>query len=266
MNFKSILTLIIFTIILSSCTSYKNIGYLKDVETLSPEQLATHTQRSASKVKPGDALTITVNSLDPLAAVPFNLPFMPSPTEGGTMPATVGSQSYIVDGQGYINFPTLGKLYVEGKERVQIESLIKEKIYPQYFEKEPIVIVRFIAVRINVLGEVNRPGVLDFALEKVDLLTALAAAGDLTIYGKRDNVLLQRRHADGKLEYVRFNLQDKNLVLSPYYYLQQDDVLYVEPNKARGNSSSIGSSENLTISVVGILVSVATLLITVFNK
>ncbi|MDL2323446.1 polysaccharide biosynthesis/export family protein [Bacteroidales bacterium OttesenSCG-928-A17] len=266
MKLKFTLIITIFTIILSSCTSYKGITYLKDVETLTPEQLTINTQNSVIKVKPGDALTITVNSIDPLAAAPFNLPFMPTSTEGGTITNTVGSQTYIVDDQGDINFPVLGKLHVEGLERAQVENLIKEKIYPQHFETEPVVVVRFISTRINVIGEVNKPGPLSFNLEKVDLLTVLAAAGDLTIYGKRDNILLQRRHADGRIEYARLNLQDKNLVLSPYYYLQQNDVLYVEPNKAKGNSSSIGSTENITISVVGILVSVATLLITVFNK
>jgi polysaccharide export outer membrane protein len=90
-------------------------------------------------------------------------------------------------------------------------------------------------------------------------------AGDLTIYGKRDNVLLKREHADGTNQYIRLNLQDSKLALSPYFYLQQNDVLYIEPNKARGNSSSIGSTENITISVVSVMVSVATLLITVFK-
>jgi polysaccharide export outer membrane protein len=146
-----------------------------------------------------------------------------------------------------------------------VENMLKNAIYPKYITEEPIVTTRFINYKISILGEVNRPGLYTFLTDKVNLFEALAMAGDLTIYGKRDNVLLKRENADGVNEYIRLNLQDGNLVLSPYFYLQQNDVLYVEPNKARGNGSSIGTAESMSISVVSVLISVATLLITVFK-
>ena len=268
MNFKSIITFLLFIIILSSCTSYKRMGYLKDVETLSSEQLATAGKLYTPKVMPGDLLTINVNATNPAVALPFNLPLTPVHGNGiGGMSNMVGSQAYLVDSDGNINFPVIGKLHIAGYTRTDLEKMLKEKIYPEYIiSEEPIVTVRFVNYSISILGEVNRPGAYQFPSEKVNLLDALAMAGDLTIYGKRDNILLKRENADGSNKFVRLNLQDKNLVLSPYFYMQQNDVIYVEPNKAKGNSSGIGSMENMTISIVGTLVSVATLLITVFKR
>ncbi len=266
MNFKSIITLTIILGLLSSCNSYKKMGYLKDVETLSHDQLAEASKLYTPKVMPADLLTINVNATNPSAALPFNLPLTPVPGNGiGGIYQTVGAQAYLVDNEGDINFPVLGKLHIAGYTRTELEKMLKGKIYPQYITEEPIVTVRFVNYKVSVLGEVNRPGQYQFSSEKVNLLDALAMAGDLTIFGKRNNVLLKRQNADGSNEFVRIDLQDKDLALSPYFYMQQNDVIYIEPNKARGNSSSIGSTENMTISIVGTLISVATLLITVFK-
>jgi len=269
MNFKSIITISLAAVLLSGCTSYKRIGYLKGVETLSQEQLAEAGKLySFKKIMPRDLLTINVNAVSPKAAVPFNLPLVPVPNDGlAGIYNTVGTQTYIVSGDGCINFPVLGKLYVAGYTRTELENVLKDKIYPQYITEEPIVTVRFVNYSISVLGEVNRPGRHQFSSsEKLSLLDALAAAGDLSIYGRRDNVLLKRENVDGSNEFVRINLQDKDLALSPYFYMQQNDVIYVEPNKTRGNNASIGASENLSVAIISSLVSVATLLITVFKK
>ena len=267
MNFKSIVTISLIAVHLSGCTTYKKMGYLQNVETLSHEQLADASKLYTPKVMSGDLLTINVNAINPGAALPFNLPLTPVPTNGiGGIYNTVGSQTYLVDNEGNINFPVLGKLHIAGHTRTELEKMLKDKIHPQYITEEPIVTVRFVNYSISILGEVNRPGLYQFPSEKVNLLDALAMAGDLTIYGKRGNVLLKRENADGSNEFVRINLQDKNLVLSPYFYMQQNDVIFVEPNKARGNSANIGSLENMTISIVGTLISVATLLVTVFRK
>ena len=267
MNFKSIITVFLIVGLLSGCTSYKKIGYLKGVETLPQEQLSEANKLYAQKIMPRDVLTINVNAINPQAALPFNLPLIPVPTNGiGGIYNTMGAQTYVVDNNGDIDFPVLGNLHIAGYTRIELEKLLKDKIYPQYITEEPIVTVRFVNYSVSILGEVNRPGKHYFSSDKVNLLDALAMAGDLTIYGKRDNVLLKRENADGSNEFVRINLQDKNLVLSPYFYMQQNDVIYVEPNKAKGNSSSIGSTENMTISIVGALISVATLLVTVFKK
>ncbi len=266
MNFKSIITITFIIALLSGCTSYKKLGYLKGVETLPQEQLEEASRLYAPKIMPGDLLTITVNAVNSGAAIPFNLPLTPAPTSGvGGIITTVGVQTYQVNSDGSINFPVLGKLQITGYTRSELENLLKNKIYPQYITEEPIVTVRFVNYTISILGEVNRPGQYQFPSERVNLLDALAMAGDLTIFGKRDNVLLKRTNANGSNEFVRLNLQDKNLALSPYFYMQQNDVIYIEPNKARGNSSGIGTAETISISIVSTLISVATLLITIFR-
>ena len=260
------LSMIVLSIIfLSSCNSYKKVGYFKGIDELSSEQLA-HNKPKESRILPYDVLAITVNAINPGAAVPFNLPLMPVINDGlGGITNTVGTQTYMVDKNGNIEFPILGQIMVSGKTRLELEEYIGNAIYPKYITEKPIVTARSINRRISILGEVNRPGLHAFSTDRISLFEALAMAGDLTIYGRRDNVLLKREHADGTNEYIRLDLQDKNLVLSPYFYLQQNDALYVEPNRAKGNNSSIGATENITISAISILVSVATLLITVLK-
>jgi len=267
MNFKSITTIFLVALLLSSCTSYRKIGYLKGVETLSQEQLAEANRLYAPKIMPGDLLTINVNATNPGAAASFNLPLTPAPSTGvGGIYSTVGVQTYQVSSEGNINFPVLGKLHIAGLTRNELENELKNKIFPQYITEEPIVTVRFINYSVSVLGEVLRPGQYQFLSERVNLLDALAMAGDMTIFGRRDNVLLKRTNADGSNEFVRLNLQDKNLVLSPYFYMQQNDVVYVEPNKARGNSSSIGSAETMSISIVGTLLTLTNIIVTVLLR
>ncbi|MDR2627092.1 MAG: polysaccharide biosynthesis/export family protein [Dysgonamonadaceae bacterium] len=265
MKLNTLFIIVLATVLFSGCNSWKEISYVNGVEQLTGTQLSQNIPKE-SKILPNDVLTITVNTVNPSAAVPFNLPLMPVPGDGiGGIYNTVGAQTYIVDKNGNIDFPVLGKIHVGGLTRSELENRLKSGIYPKYITEEPIVTTRFVNYKISILGEVNRPNLYTFPTDRVNLFEALAMAGDLTIYGKRDNVLLKRENADGTNQFIRMNLQDKNLVLSPYFYLQQNDVIYVEPNKARGNSSSIGSTENITISVVSIMVSVATLLITVFK-
>ena len=268
MNKKGIyLAVFAYIIILfASCNSHKKIGYVKGIEKLTQEQLAQNKPQEL-KICINEALAITVNTtINSAVSVQFNLPLVPIMGNGlGGIQNTVGTQSYIVDQDGNLNFPILGKIKAEGKTRAELEKYITDAIYPKYITEEPIVTVRFVGYKIAVLGEVNRPGFHYFSTDKVNIFEVLTSAGDLTIYGKRDNVLLKRERADGTNEFIHINLQDKDLVLSPYFYLQQNDLLYIEPNKARGNSASIGATENLTISVVSVLASIATLLITVFK-
>ncbi len=268
MNFKSVFIFSILVLFFSSCNSYKKMTYLKDVESLTVEQKEQIKESYVpNKIRTGDMLTIFVNVVNsPTSSLPFNLPLMPTAGTGtGTIQNTVGSQYYLVDEDGNINFPVLGKLSVKGLTRTELENMIKGKIYPKYLTEEPIITVRYINKKISVLGEVNRPGVYAYTEDRLDLLSALALAGDLTIFGKRDNVLLRRITEDGGYEFIRLNLQDKNIVSSPYFQLQQNDVIYVEPNKSKGNSSAIGSTEGMVMSIISTLISVATLLITVFK-
>lgn len=266
MKILNLSLLSVLCIILVSCGSTKNIPYLVDAEQLSEKQLKETAMIYEAKIMPKDILTVTVNTTVPEAAVPFNLPL--APANSGAINTTqltygAGLQNYIVDNAGNIEFPVLGTLHVAGLTRVQVQNLIKGKIYPEFLKEEPVINVRFQNYKISVLGEVARPGSFTATNEQCTLFDALAMAGDLTIYGKRENVMLIREYADGSKGVYRINLQDKDLVLNPQiYYLQQNDVLIVEPNKTKARASSIGSSETFTISIVSTLISVATLIIT----
>lgn len=253
-------------ILLASCGSTKNIPYLVDAEQLPEKQLKETAMIYEAKIMPKDILTVTVNTTVPEAAVPFNLPL--APANSGAINTTqltygAGLQNYIVDNAGNIEFPVLGTLHVAGLTRVQVQNLIKSKIYPEFLKEEPVINVRFQNYKISVLGEVARPGSFTATNEQCTLFDALAMAGDLTIYGKRENVMLIREYADGSKAVYRINLQDKDLVLNPQiYYLQQNDVLIIEPNKTKARAAGIGSSETFTISIISTLISVATLIIT----
>lgn len=171
-------------------------------------------------------------------------------------------QSYLVDNNGDINFPKLGTIHVQGLTKTECEKMILEKISPE-FNELPIVTVRMSSYRVTVTGEVNRPGVFPVTSEKMSVLEALAQAGDLTLYGRRDNILLLREDATGKKSVHKIDLKDANLINSPYYYVQQNDVIYVEPNKVRANNSTIGQSTTIWFSVISILTSLASLIVTI---
>lgn len=211
-------------------------------------------------IKAGDALTITVSALDLEAVAPYNLPTVVFSTPGTDQLATTQSlQYYIVDAEGKIEFPVLGTLKVLGLKTTEVANLIEEKLGTQV--KEPMVLVRLINAKVTVMGEVNKPGQYTMPNGRMTLLDALGAAGDLSIYGQRDNVLITRE-TNGKLEFHRLNLNSDELFTSPYYYLQQNDVIYVSPNKVRAiNSTNI----SLWLSMVSTLASTATVIVTVVN-
>ena len=144
--------------------------------------------------------------------------------------------------------------------------MIKNKITPYFSaDEKPVVTVRTSSYRVTVIGEVNAPKVIPVSTEQMSVIEAIAQAGDLTVYGKRDNIILLREKSDGSKEFHRLNLNDANIVNSPYYYLQQNDVIYVEPNKVKARNSIIGSSTSLWFSFVGIVTSLASLLVTVLR-
>lgn len=256
MKKKSLLVLFA-VLVMAGCQSYKKIPYLQD-STYTTTQALTYDAR----IMPNDLLTITVNTSDKEAGIPFNLTY---PTGGITGGSGIGAQSlqkYLVDNEGYINFPTVGMILVKGKTRREAEEQILKSIGSNFKEK-PIVIVSFSDYKISVLGEVTRPGTFTIANEKVNVLQALSMAGDMSIYGKRDNVKIIREHADGRKEIFTINLNDQNLLNNPNYYLQQNDVLYVEPNKSRAQASEIGPALTLGLSSVGILISITNLIINI---
>ncbi|MBN1462934.1 MAG: polysaccharide biosynthesis/export family protein [Paludibacteraceae bacterium] len=252
----------LFIYLFTACTAYKKVPYLKN----STNENSTESKIVESKILPKDLLTIVVNTTIPEASSAFNLPLTPNSVIGNTsINSSVGLQSYLVDNDGTISFPILGKIKVVGKTKKEVELFIQSQLYPKYLTEEPIVHVRFINYKIAVLGEVSKPGSFVVNNERVSIFDALAMAGDMTLYGKRTNVLLLRENEKGEKETIRLNLQNKDILNSPYYYLQQNDVVYVEPNKHKANASSISSAETLSISITSTLISLTSLLITVFK-
>ena len=150
-------------------------------------------------------------------------------------------QPYLVDNEGKINFPVLGELKLGGLTKKQAEQMIVDKLKP-YITETPIVTVRMVNYKISVIGEVTRPGTFTISNEKVNLLEALAMAGDMTVYGLRDNVRLIREDSSGKQQIITLDLNKAETILSPYYWLQQNDIIYVTPNKAKARNSDIGNS------------------------
>lgn len=253
------LILLTLTLLIGSCSGSKKVAYFQNIDSLN---LAASRGLYDAKIMPKDQLTITVSTTDPQAATPFNLAVAGAVGNNGQLSSTSNLQGYLVDNEGNIDFPVVGKLHVVGLTKTQCQDLIKQKIAPYLAATErPIVTVRMSSYRITVIGEVNSPGVIPVATEKMSVVEALAQAGDLTLYGKRDNIMLIREDATGAKSSYRLNLNDANLINSPFYYLQQNDILYVEPNGVKAKGSGIGSSTTIWFSVTGMAMSLATFII-----
>lgn len=243
----------------SCSSSYKNVPYL-----LNSEEVMKSIEQNANLydacIQPKDLLSIIVsNPTNEEAATPFNLTV---PTSYNTSSRNSTSQpviqTYLVDNNGNVEFPILGTLHLGGLTKSESETLIKEKLKTHL--KNPIVNVRLTNYKISVIGEVARPGTFTISNEKVNIFEALALAGDLTIYGKRDCIKLIRENDKGEKLIETLNLNDAKIITSPYYYLQQNDVVYVEPNKAKAKNSDIGNMTTLWFSAVSIVISLTSLL------
>ena len=173
-----------------------------------------------------------------------------------------GHAQYLVDNNGNIDFPVLGTLHIGGLTKSQAENMIKEKL-KTYIKENPIVNVRMTNYKISVMGEVAKPGTFTITNEKVNIMEALAMAGDMTVYGQRNKVKLIREDAQGNRQVIPLNLNDADIIVSPYYYLQQNDVVYVTPNKTKAKNASISNSTTIWFSVVGTLVALASLIVTI---
>ena len=244
---------------MAACGSTKDVPYFQNAETI---DLSNSAFLYDARIMPKDQLTITVSTINDEAAAPFN---MTVPTPYSVASRSTYSQpmlqTYLVDNEGKINFPIVGELKVGGMTKSEAETMIQHKIQPYIAESEkPIVTVRMTGYQISVIGEVNRPGTFTVSREKITVLEALAHAGDLTIYGQRKNVQLIREDASGQKSIHILDLTDANLINSPYYYMQQNDVINVTPNKVKAQNSSVGSMTTLWFSATSILISLTSLL------
>ena len=244
MNIKtSYIYLVLFFLVLglSSCVSKKKMIYFQGDDLSQDSILNTY----APKIQPDDELSITVSGTDAETVKPYNLI-----RQGGGQSGSIGTITYLVDPNGFIDFPTLGKLYIEGLSTNELKNKLVSILQPVV--NNPIVTIRPANFRVTVLGEVSSPGVKNLANERVTIAEVIGMAGDLNIQGKRKNILLIRS-TGGKYERVRLDLTDQSLFSSPYFYLAQNDIIYVEPNKAKINSSALGTTASYLGLISGLL-------------
>lgn len=263
---KSLIILLLLPLLLAGCQSYKKVPYLQDAlqEVAAGDTGTADMPLYDARIMPKDLLTIVVSCPEePALAEPFNLTVStPISNIGDKITSQPVLQQYLVDNNGNVEFPVLGTIHLGGLTKGEAEQYIKDKLKSQ-FRETPIVTVRMINYKISVIGEVGRPGTFTISNEKVNIFEALAMAGDMTIYGIRDNVKLIREDNTSKREIVTLNLNDQGILQSPYYYLQQNDILYVTPNKTKAKTSNISSSTTIWFSVIGSLVSLASLIIAI---
>lgn len=247
---------VLFALIFGACSTNKRIAYFKDVSDTvygNPQAIAM-AQASELKVQPDDILQVTIQSIDPelnniMGAGSMNE--LARSSNNAAVP-TVPSDNipgYRVDKDGFIELPLAGKIKVDGLNTTEVKERIKAKALPYY--KNPVVNVRLANFRVTVLGEVLRPGTYTVSNENISLLDAIGMAGDLTIYGRRENVLLIRKE-QGQLSYIRFDLNSSKTFKSPYFVLHQGDVIYVEPNKSKVASTDVAKLRSYSLIATGI--------------
>lgn len=244
-----------FLFVLNSCSTIKNYKYFEDISDSAKITHLANVYYKEPVIQIDDILYIVVQTADPLGGSSINAVNIPagSTTPYGNVYSTsgnlAGNQSavygYLVDRKGNVTLPVVGELNVAGLTTVQARDMIVSKAVKYY--KDPAVTVRFANFKITVLGEVQRPGTYTISNEKINLLDALGYAGDLTIYGNRTNVLLMRRQTDGSTTAYRLNLNRSDIFKSPYFFLQQNDEIYVEPTKAKITSSDAAQARNITV-------------------
>jgi polysaccharide export outer membrane protein len=247
---------------IASCTSYKNVPYFQVQGD--PKEFETQSYASKSEVRfqPEDVLAITVNVVgEPKIVSDYNLPVQPAATslEGDANNASDeggGRQTYLVSKEGEINFPTLGLIKVAGYTQEELQEYIKSLIRDR-MRVDPIVTVRLVNFKITVTGEVQSPGQISVNKDRIDIFEALALAGDLTITGKRSNVFVRRLLPDGTFRFVKLDISKADVTTSPYFYLRQNDLVYVQPNKIKTLQSDL-SMWSAIVSVASFLMSLAT--------
>ena len=243
--------------LLGSCVSRKKIAYFQNLEAV---ETAIDSSANSLKIQPNDLLTITVSALEPESVLPFNLPVTSAPRVGETsVSGNLQLQTYLVDSDGNIEFPVLGTVHVAGKTRQEVIALLQEKI--SEYVQDPIVNVKIVNFQVTILGEVNRPGTYTVPDERISLIKALGLAGDLTIYGRRDNVLIIREAGEGETMYEYVDLTDAELLNSPFYYLKQNDAVIVEPNNAQMQAASYNRNASVYISIASVLISLIIVII-----
>ncbi|MCH5221604.1 MAG: polysaccharide biosynthesis/export family protein [Muribaculaceae bacterium] len=263
--------------LLSSCSAPKKVPYLVNAENIPAEVLANSQNLTDPVFMAGDLLNIQVTGIDMTTIAPFNKGNyidqdgkINKITTGGSNTYNnhleLSTEYYLVNADGTIDFPIVGKIAVAGMKKNEVKEAILNAIYPKYLTEKPAVDIRLMNFRVVVAGAVSHPGVYQSKNERMTFLEAISMAGDLSIRGSRDNILLYRTNADGTREVHRVNIHDSEFLLSPYYNLQQNDFIYVEPNSSMRNSAwQMNPAVSATISIIGGMSSLASLVIGVVN-
>lgn len=229
---------IVLAATVTSCKAPQSLAYFENADSL--KTVGTTALDYAVKIRPADELIITVNSIVPEATAAYNLSSTPQ------------NQTYVVDTDGEITMPVIGKIHAAGMTTKGLGDYLTEKISKEV--DSPVVRVQLANFRVNVLGEVKRPGAIEAKSERFTIFDALAAAEDMTEYGERTNVMVIREE-NGQRAYHRVNLKDARIVDSPYYYLQQNDVVYVEPNQIKAGNAKYSQNNAFKVAVVSTIVS-----------
>lgn len=229
---KLLVSMIVATVamVFTGCGSIKDLVYFQGIDTL---DLSQSRGLYDAKIMPKDQLTIFVTTSEPEASRPFRLYSSSNGNEMAISNSNSSLYSYLVDNNGDINFPTLGFIHVEGLTTRECEAMIRDKVAPYLAKTEnPIVTVRLSSFRVTIIGEAG-PQIVSVPSESMSVIEAIASAGDISVYGKRDNILLIRQDKYGEKHAHRFNIADASILNSPLYYVQQNDIIYVEPNKQK---------------------------------
>lgn len=246
---------------IQGCSSYKQVPYLQNSDSV---DLSVALGLYDARIMPKDLLAIYVSTpKNNEVSSMFNLSSMQNKNqygETGVSTSQATPQRYLVSNEGKINFPLLGELYVKGMTIPELQDYIAGRLTGTYLQERPVVTVEMANFRVSVLGEVNKAGVYAVEKGKINIFEALALAGDMTIYGVREKVQIIREDASGHKYIHPLDLTKADVINSPYYQLQQNDIVYVTPNKAKAKNSGIGQETSLWLSSVGILISVASLL------
>ncbi len=258
---KVVCMLALTTLLGSGCTSYQKSLYLQNEQVLNE---SLEGQLYDFRIMPKDELTITVSTTDPEASAPFYRKIGQS-KEGGNN--TTGMQNadlltYLVDNNGCIDFPVLGMIKVMGLTNRECEALLRQKLQP-YLKEVPNVTVRTSNYKFSVLGEVNAPGTYTTDAEKVTIFEALAQAGDMTLFSIRDDVQLLREDSLGVRRVYHLDLTQADVAQSPYFYLQQNDVVYVKPTRAKVRSNTFNSNSSMWITLLSIVTSITSLVLAI---
>jgi polysaccharide export outer membrane protein len=253
--------LFIFAASMTSCVQYEELVYFrKDVENSRPQFPNDSIQNLvALRIQKNDVLSITVHSFDPIQSAPFNL-MQPGVAGGAAGVGTSPFTSYIVDENGEIDFPVLGKIVLKDLTATEAKNELVEVL--KVYLKDPVVNIRFINFRVSVLGEVSNPGMFIINNDRITVLEVISMAGDLTDYGNRTNILIVREQ-DGIRRYGELNLQSSDIFKSEYYYLKQGDVIYVEPteNKEAAVRDQLGEYIPWVSATVGAITATINLII-----